>query len=102
MIGSRRYVGSGAFLRSARGGSTSPSASRRPEQILKLISRMNGATVGDLQRELDASPSEVAAQLNTLENLDLVTAGTEAVEGRRYVLSPTGQRALQLSYFAVA
>lgn len=101
MMANRRYIGSGAFLRSARGGVASGSASPRPEQMLRAIGRLDHASDVDLQRELDASPSEVEVTLRSLEAMDLVSSQTVA-GGRVHELTATGRRAVQLSYLAIA
>ena len=101
MMPGRRYQGSGAFLRSARGGVASPSASPTPEQVLKILGRLGTASDAQLQGELDASPSVVESTLRALETLDLVSS-RQTENGEIHELTQTGRRALQLSYLAIA
>lgn len=95
----RRYVGSGAFHSSARRGRASLSASPQPEQFLKAIDQGHHS-IAELTEALDLSPDEVREQLRVLETMGLVTRdGAEAVH---YELSPTGRRALEVAFLAVA
>ena len=99
MTRGRRYVGSGAFHASARRGRASLSASPQPEAFLKAIAA-GSRTISDLTLALGTSPEEVHEQLRVLEALGLVLR--QAAEPVMFELSRTGQRALDVSFLAVA
>ncbi len=99
MTKGRRYVGSGAFHASTRRGRASPSASQQPEAFLKAIAA-GSITISDLTQALGANPEEVREQLRVLEALGLVSR--RALEPAMFELSRTGQRALDVSFLAVA
>jgi hypothetical protein len=101
MIGSRRYIGSSAFLNSARGGAASESASAQPDMFLEIIEREGPIDVATLSGFVNLAPNDVALQLCSLERLALV-ASQKCDHDVIYSLTETGKRARQLAFLAIA
>lgn len=99
-----RFGGSGAFYDSARRGRPSQSASSLPGRVLNEMSNKAavGVSANEIADAIGVSLAETTDSLGALENLGLVLRQELTTRDVRYILSPAGQRAHELSYLAIA